>query len=41
MAIVPDGRTIYLTNLGAGTVVPISTRTNKAAKAIKAEPAPS
>jgi YVTN family beta-propeller protein len=35
MAIAPDGRTVYVTNQMAGTVTPISTRTNRAGKPIK------
>jgi YVTN family beta-propeller protein len=34
MAILPDGRAIYVTNYGTGTVVPISTATRKAGKAL-------
>jgi len=33
--ITPDGRTVYVTNLGSNTVTPISTATNKAGHAIR------
>jgi YVTN family beta-propeller protein len=35
MAITPNGRALYVTNGGAGTVTPISTATNKAGRAIR------
>ena len=35
MAITPDGRALYVTNGGSGTVTPISTATNKAGRPIK------
>jgi YVTN family beta-propeller protein len=35
MAISPDGRKVYVTNQMAGTVTPISTRTDRAGKPIK------
>ena len=34
IAITPDGRTVYVTDFGSGTVTPISTATNKAGPAI-------
>jgi YVTN family beta-propeller protein len=40
IAITPNGKTVYITNYGTGTVVPINTATNKTGKPIKvgAEP---
>ena len=35
IAITPDGRTVYVTDSGSGTVTPISTATGKAGPAIR------
>ena len=41
MAMTPDGKTIYVANLGSGTVTPVSTATNTAGQPIKVGSQPS
>ena len=38
IAITPDGRTVYVANIGSGTVTPIDTATNTPGKPIPVPP---
>ena len=40
IAITPDGKTVYVTNVGSGTVTPIRTATNTALRPIKLQGLP-